>query len=309
ETGKALWDKVTHMDAYDAGGLTFEIVSLFVGPAAVGKMAKGTKLGAKVAEMISLAKNSTKARILANVEKWGSKVDNILSKSNNVIGKFGEKLLDTRIPVGIRKKAFAFAGGMGTMPTFSVESKTLRDVMHFSSKHADDVVRVSDDAGKVADKVGDILRDGSHFDGARKLKPNVRYQAGEHNYLYQTDELGRISEAYADNLQLKLHDGRLRHKGNTPDKLPDDHAGHIFGDLFGGSPELDNLLSQAKDVNLKEYRRLEREWMNALKNNKKVSVSVKIKYDGNSLRPSKFQVRYKIDRKTRIEIIRNINKR
>ena len=139
ETGKALWDKVTHMDAYDAGGLTFEIASLFVGPAAVGKIAKGTKLGAKAAEMIQLAKNSTKARILANVEKWGSKVDNILAKSNNVIGKFGEKLLDTRIPVGIRKEAFAFAGGMGSMPAFSVESKTLRDVMHFSSKHADDV--------------------------------------------------------------------------------------------------------------------------------------------------------------------------
>ncbi|EIC79376.1 hypothetical protein HMPREF1113_0022 [Streptococcus oralis SK10] len=50
------------MDAYDAGGLTFEIASLFVGPAAVGKMAKGTKLGAKAAEMIQLAKNSTKAR-------------------------------------------------------------------------------------------------------------------------------------------------------------------------------------------------------------------------------------------------------
>ena len=73
QTGKALWDKVTHMDAYDAGGLTFEIASLFVGPAAVGKMAKGTKLGAKAAEMIQLAKNSTKARILANVEKWGSR--------------------------------------------------------------------------------------------------------------------------------------------------------------------------------------------------------------------------------------------
>ena len=70
-----------------------------------------------------------------------------------------------------------------------------------------------------------------------------------------------------------------------------------------------HLLSQAKDVNLKEHRRLEREWMNALKDNKKVSVTVKIKYDSNSLRLSKFQVRYKIDRKTRIEIIRNINKR
>ena len=159
QTGKALWDKVTHMDAYDAGGLTFEIASLFVGPAAVGKMAKGTKLGAKAAEMIQLAKNSTKARILANVEKWGSKVDNILAKSNNVIGKFGEKLLDTRIPVGIRKEAVAFAGSMGTMPTFSVESKTLREVMHFSSKHADDIVRGIGGSGEVRQLVPRKLSD------------------------------------------------------------------------------------------------------------------------------------------------------
>ncbi len=55
------------MDAYDAGGLTFEIASLFVGPAAVGKMAK-VIARAKAAEMIQLAKNSTKARISANVE-------------------------------------------------------------------------------------------------------------------------------------------------------------------------------------------------------------------------------------------------
>ena len=145
------------------------IASLFVGPAAVGKMAKGTKLGAKAAEMISLAKNSTKARILANVEKWGSKVDNILAKSNNVIGKFGEKLLDTRIPVGIRKEAVAFAGGMGTMPTFSVESKTLREVMHFSSKLADDVVRVAEkpfDKERILENIRQsrLARESSKFD-------------------------------------------------------------------------------------------------------------------------------------------------
>ena len=176
ETGKALWDKVTHMDAYDAGGLTFEIASLFVGPAAVGKMAKGTKLGAKAAEMIQLAKNSTKARVLANVEKWGSKVDNILAKSNNVIGKFGEKLLDTRIPVGIRKEAVAFAGGMRTMPTFSVESKTLRDVMHFSSKHADDVLRGVGGSGK-AERVTQAVNNMSEFfetDFGKKIRGSLR---------------------------------------------------------------------------------------------------------------------------------------
>ena len=65
----------------------------------------------------------------------------VLVKSNNVIRQFGEKLLDTQILVGIRKEEFTFAGGMGSMPTFSIESKTLRDVMYFSSKHADDVAQ------------------------------------------------------------------------------------------------------------------------------------------------------------------------
>ena len=164
------------MDAYDAGGLTFEVASLFVGPAAVVKMAKGIKLGAKVAEMISLPKNSTKVRILTNVEKWGSKVDNILAKSNNVIRQFGEKLLDTRIPVGIRKEAVAFAGGMGTMPAFSVESKTLREVMHFSSKHADDVVRGVGGSGR-AERVTQAVNNMSEFfetDFGKKIRDSLR---------------------------------------------------------------------------------------------------------------------------------------
>ncbi|VEI38994.1 Uncharacterised protein [Gemella haemolysans] len=49
---------------------TLLFVEDFIGAVAVGKIAKGTKLGAKAAEMIQLAKNSTKARVLTNVEKW-----------------------------------------------------------------------------------------------------------------------------------------------------------------------------------------------------------------------------------------------
>ncbi len=90
------------------------------------------------------------------------KVDNILVKSNNAIGKFGEKLLDTRIPVSIRQEAFAFAGGIGLMPAFSVESKTLREVMHFSSKHADDVVRGVAGSGR-AERVTQAVNNMSEF--------------------------------------------------------------------------------------------------------------------------------------------------
>lgn len=118
ETGKSLWDKVTHMDAYDAGGLTFEIASLFVDSAAVGKMAKGTKLGAKAAEMISLAKNSTKVRILANVEKWGSKVDRILAKGDEVIKCFTKNLLKKELPFSVGSEVLAGVGRVGHQPTF-----------------------------------------------------------------------------------------------------------------------------------------------------------------------------------------------
>mgnify|MGYP000855722254 FL=1 len=44
------------------------------------------------------------------------------------------------------------------MPTFSVESKTLREVMHFSSKHADDVVRGVGGSGEVANRGEDLLQ-------------------------------------------------------------------------------------------------------------------------------------------------------
>jgi len=159
------------------------------------------------------------------------------------------------------------------------------------------------------ENASEILTDGSHLDG-KVPKPNVVYEAGEHSYLYRTDEVGRIDRAYAEDLQLKLHEGRLPHNSNTPDKEIGDHAGHIFGDLFGGSPELDNLVSQAKDVNLKEYRRIERDWADALKSNppKKVEVDVKINYEGSSMRPTSFEVNYKIDGIRHKEIIKNINK-
>ena len=93
-----------------------------------------------------------------------------------------------------------------------------------------------------------------------KLKPNIKYSVGEHKYFYETDELGRISNCSADELLLKEHLGRLKYNPNTPGKLERDHAGHLIADVFGVSPELDNLVSQAKNVNLKQYREIEREW-------------------------------------------------
>ena len=133
------------------------------------------------------------------------------------------------------------------------------------------------------------------------LKPNQEYTTGENGYTYKTDSNGNISSAHADELKLKTHEGRLNHKTNTPGKLSGDDAGHLFADQFGGSPDLDNLVSQRSDLNravknTDNYRSMEREWSNALNNGQKVTdVNIKLTYENSSSRPSVFDVSYKID--------------
>ena len=79
------------------------------------------------------------------------------------------------------------------------------------------------------------------------------------------------------------------------------HYDEAIEDQFGGSPDLDNLVSQRSDLNravknTDNYRSMEREWSNALKNGQNVTdVDIKLSYKNGSSRPSSFNVSYKID--------------
>ena len=75
-----------------------------------------------------------------------------------------------------------------------------------------------------------------------------------------------------------------------------DHAGHLIADVFCVSPELDNLVPQAKNGNLKQYREIEREWEKALKKvppDNITDLKIEIIYDGNNVRPNAFNIKYK----------------
>ncbi|WP_245647893.1 DNA/RNA non-specific endonuclease [Paenibacillus borealis] len=133
------------------------------------------------------------------------------------------------------------------------------------------------------------------FDDTGKLIPNAKYKAGEHQYNYETDQLGRIEKFSTDELKLTARDERLPHDANTPGKVTGDHAGHLAGDRFGGSPEIDNLVSQSSNVNLSKYKKIENQWAAAIKEGKQVKVNVEVKYEGDDLRPSKFIIDYEID--------------
>ena len=144
--------------------------------------------------------------------------------------------------------------------------------------------------------IDNIIGDGSHLkDG--KLKSNVTYQTGEYEYIYKTDSKGRISNWSTNDLQLTDREERLPHDSKTLGKVKGDHAGHLAGDRFGGSPEIDNLVSQSSGVNLSEYKKIENQWAKAIADGKKVTTNVEVVYDGDSLRPKLFKVRYTIDGK------------
>lgn len=150
------------------------------------------------------------------------------------------------------------------------------------------------------------------FDANGNLKPNVRYKTGKPGtnieYEYQTDARGRIVRAKAE--ELKLDDsGRARHNSDTPGKQDGDHAGHLFGDRFGGSPELDNLVSQARHVNLSEFKKIENNWARELSKTppSTVKVDIEVTYRGNSERPSGFIVTEVINGETVVHRITNTN--
>ena len=139
-----------------------------------------------------------------------------------------------------------------------------------------------------------IITDGSHLVNG-KLKPNVTYKTGEFGYKYKTDSKGRISNWSTDNLQLSKRANRLPYNSNTPGKIDGDHAGHLAADRFGGSPDIDNLVSQSSRVNLSEYKKIENIWADAISKGKKVTTNVEVLYDKNSSRPKGFNVQYTID--------------
>ena len=315
--------KASSLSGYESGHAAGEIVSeivSWIGAAKLFKMAGGSKLVSRLAQMPKIQKGISyykKARTaLSNShlgklarESYGATKDFFTSRLGNLWDDFS-------------RKKFAFAGLDDFRYADDIGKHTAR--LYHSTSEGAEYQRIRrglyNEAGEVGrnlgksqtrnwiDEASEILTDGRHMDG-KVPKPNVVYEAGEHRYLYRTDEVGRIDRAYAEDLQLKLHEDRLRHNSNTLDKEIGDHAGHIFGDLFGGSPELDNLVSQAKDVNLKEYRRIERDWEAALKSKppKKVEVDVKINYEGSSMRPTSFEVNYKIDGEQFSEKLLNIN--
>lgn len=162
------------------------------------------------------------------------------------------------------------------------------------------------DADKAAMERGVPLLGNDDFKNSRKgpqwedpekgyLKPNYEYTTGENGYSYKTDSQGRIIHAEALPLKEKPRDERIPHNSQSPEKVNGDDAGHIIGDQFGASSDIDNIISQESGLNRKEYKKLENYLRSQLKEGNKVEALYDLTYEDNSRRPSEMSIKYRIN--------------
>ncbi|MFE4813377.1 T7SS effector LXG polymorphic toxin [Peribacillus simplex] len=275
----------------------------------IGGVAGAAKVADKVASGTKFVPYS-KEFAQRQVHKVQATITDIARSGKTTLKNIGEEIGKKEIPKRISMEQVSLAGGQ-PLRQVMMEKQTIKEAYQKFTVKDSKVEGVSGESiskgtGNKTSQVPDvIIRDGSHMHKDRKLKPNVKYQAGEYEYLYETDSMGRLKEFNADDLKLTERANRLPHKSNTPGKEAGDHAGHLAADRFGGSPDLDNLVSQSSSVNLSKYKKLENQWATAIKEGKFVSVNVKVNYDGDKMRPSGFDIEYEIDGRVRFISLEN----
>lgn len=239
--------------------------------------------------------DKSKASIPLSMAPYLGEVYDVLSISNDLYNKrYGDAAVGmaaAAIPFVPAKWAKAVKNNvLGKIPTV----ERISDFVSAKAKGLSDAV-----AAKYADLQAYYRKaDGfvtNPFDANGKLKANVKYKTGEFGYIGETDAQGRLLSMSTDNLQMTERQKRLYHDSNTPGKEAGDHAGHLFGDRFGGSNKTDNIVSQLGKLNQGEYKKLENMWAKEIELGNKVAVTVDVIYDGSGSRPTGFKVRYSIN--------------
>ncbi|EIM0412975.1 DNA/RNA non-specific endonuclease [Listeria monocytogenes] len=259
---------------------------------------------------------TTPEDVLASLDETHSLFASVLKDPALIIEGMAQNISDTYEEKGIMYSVGAvvpeiiiellLTKGLGKIGKLANFGDSFADM----SKYADEIVDAADIAKKTK-LLESLIRIGKKFvkepfDADGNLLSDVVYYTGEFgDHMGVTDDLGRLVEMHVDDLKLS-NSPRPRHNPNTPGKLPGDQAGHIIADQFGGSPELDNLVSQLTNLNKSEYRKLEIKWADALKDNKSVTVNVKMNYAADGVRPVSFDITYSIDGKEFSAILSNI---
>jgi hypothetical protein len=152
---------------------------------------------------------------------------------------------------------------------------------------------------------GDIYETDDNGDTYKKngeLLPNSEYTINGNTY--KTDEHGNIISCYSEPSYTEdgTRNTKEQKESGGEDRQENDDGGHVIAKSLGGSEGEENLVPMRVTINRGDYKKMENEVRDALKEGKKVTMHIDIEYDGDSQRPSKISVEYTIDdKKTVVE--------
>ncbi|CRF34365.1 hypothetical protein BRSU_1972 [Brachyspira suanatina] len=131
------------------------------------------------------------------------------------------------------------------------------------------------------------------------LKPNIKYNIN--GTLYSTDKQSRIYKVIRkDNLILsnaKRNNYAQRKIVELYGIKDHDQGGHIIGRQFGGSPNIDNLISINKKLNIGEMKKTEMEWRESIIKGYEINdIIIDINYIYTNTRPYIIIINYNIEK-------------
>ena len=125
-----------------------------------------------------------------------------------------------------------------------------------------------------------------------------------------TDELGKVKRVTGE-LHLNKWDRNhyQQHQAGKTDGIKDgkvnDDGGHLVPSRHDGAGEQINYVPMNSNLNRGAWKKMENIWDKALQAGQKVEVDIKPIYSGDSKRPDKFKVIYKIDGKEFMKKLKN----
>lgn len=126
-----------------------------------------------------------------------------------------------------------------------------------------------------------------HFKSAYSLKENISYE--KNGTTYTTNENGNIAK-FSGQPTLESAPRSPSSQRNLDGKTPGYHAGHLVASSNGGSGKVDNLVPMDGKVNTRDYRAMERENNDLLKDGKTVTLHGELSYSNGSSCPDAIMV-------------------
>lgn len=113
-----------------------------------------------------------------------------------------------------------------------------------------------------------------------------KYKEGEYNYAENI--AGKSAWGNLDIADEGVRNAYAQRVAGGEFREDTDDGGHLIGTRFGGSPELENIDAQNRNLNRGGYKKLENEWASRLENGDKIFLNVDTYKSGESDRPSAY---------------------